>query len=106
MKWKNFKIQEILSGDFLKKEFFFRQRYLAILLLALFFVYIYNGFQSDSQRNHITRLQKEITEARYELLDISAEYTQLTRPSAIAERLQQQNSNIKQSNRPPIIIDD
>lgn len=94
-----------MSGNIFTREFFRKQYKLLILIAALLFIYIYNGFQCESQERRIRRLQAEIKDARYEMLDLSAEYTRLTRPSNIAEQLQKNGSPIKESTIPPILVD-
>ncbi|MBQ9705662.1 MAG: hypothetical protein IJV55_05710 [Paludibacteraceae bacterium] len=97
-------LQEVLSGNIFRRGFFRRQYKLIALVALLLFVYIYNGFQCDSQQRRILQLQQQITEARYELLDISAEYTTKTRPSNIAGQLSRHNSKITESTTPPVMI--
>ncbi len=104
MEKKRLSLQEVLSGNIFTRDFFKRQYKLLILIAVLLFVYIYNGFQCESQERRIQRLQTEIKDARYEMLDLSAEYTKLTRPSHIAEQLATSGSNIKESTTPPIMV--
>lgn len=95
-------LQEVLSGNILNRGFFRRQYKLILLVAFLSFIYIYAGFVADNQQRRIQRLEKDITEAHYELLDVSQKYTLMTRPSSIAERLRHYGSNIGEAEQPPI----
>lgn len=97
-------IKEILSGGIYIRGFFRKQYKLLALIAILTFIYIYNGFLSQSQQRQIKVLKEEITEARYEMLEISSQYTQMTRPSAISRQLKQQGSNIEEATTPPTLI--
>ena len=103
-KHKRVSLQEILSGNIFTRDFFKKQYKLLILIGVLLFVYIYNGFQCESQERRIKRMQQEMKDARYEMLDLSAEYTRMTRPSTIAEQLRLQGSSIKESTTPPKMV--
>ncbi len=104
MNWRRIHIKEILSGSIFATDFFRKQYKLLALIAALTFVYIYSGFQSQSQQRRIKVLNEEIKEARYEMLELSSEYTQMTRPSAISRRLKEQNSPVHESVTPPTLI--
>ena len=100
----NISLQEILSGNIFTREFFRKQYKLLLLIAALLFVYMYNGFQCQRQDRQIQSLEQQIKDARYELLDLSAEYTEITRPSTLNRTLQEQNSKVKESTTPPILV--
>lgn len=97
-------LKEVLSGNIFTKEFFRKQ--LPWLLLVVFFVFVYinNGFRAQAQQQRINALQRDIKEARYLMLDLSSEYTTLTRRSAISSQLQRNNSNVRESVHPAIRI--
>ncbi len=97
-------LKEILSGSFFTREFFRRQYKLLALIAFLIFVYIYNGFLWQGQQRQIRVLSEEIKEARYEMLELSSKYTQMTRPSAINQQLKEKGSNIHESVTPPTLI--
>ena len=97
-------LQDILSGNILEKEFFRRQYRLVALVVVLIFISIYSGFQGEKNEQKIQVLQKQIKEARYELLDISAQYTEMTRPSTLNQRLKEENSRVKESVTPPTLV--
>lgn len=97
-------IQDILSGNVFTKDFFKRQYRLLVLIVLLIFISINSGYKGNAQRQQIRKLQKEITKSRYEMLDLSATYTELTRASSISQQLKDQNSKVKEASKPPIRI--
>lgn len=97
-------LKEILSGSIFTNDFFRKQYKLLALIAFLIFVYIYNGFRSQGQQRQIKLLNEEIKEARYEMLELSSRYTQMTRPSAINRQLKEKGSGVQESTTPPTLI--
>lgn len=101
---KRINIQEILSGNIFTHDFFRKQYKLFLLIAALLFIYIYNGFECQKQARQMARLEQQIKDAHYELLDLSAEYTEMTRPSTLNRLLKERNSQVRESTIPPTLI--
>lgn len=98
------RLQDLLTGNIFTKDFFKRQWLLLLLIALLCFITIGNGFKTNNQKRQIKALQTQVKEARYELLDVSATYTQKTQPSVIATQLQNNGSQVKESSHPAILI--
>lgn len=96
--------KEILSGKILSRQFFRKQAGLAGFIALLIFAYIYNGFIVNGQQARIRALREEIKEARYEMLELSSQHTQMTRSSAINAELKRRNSKVEESVVPPIQV--
>lgn len=97
-------IRDILSGNIFTKEAVRKQWALIALIVFFTFVYINNGFKATGQQAEIRKLQKEIKEARFTMLDLSADYAKISKPSAIAEQLKEDGSMVTESQRPAILI--
>lgn len=96
-------VQGWLNGEKLWEKL--RKQYkLIALIAALFFLYILLGFQSVRQQHRLTDTQKEMLDAKYKYLTISAELVNETRPSQVAATLSEQGSRVRESNTPPIKI--
>lgn len=105
MKWEwNISLQDVLSGNFLARDFFKNQYKYIILVVVLIFISVYSSFLWQRKEQKIASLQQEIKETRYEILDLSKEYTEMTRPSSINKRLEELNINIKESTTPSIRV--
>lgn len=98
-------MRDVLSGNIFTKEAV-RKQWPLIALVAFFtFVYINNGFKAVGQQTQIKRLQKEIREARFTMLDLSADYVKISKSSAIAKQLQADNSQVKEPAKPAILVE-
>ncbi len=98
-------IRDILSGNIFTKEAVRKQWMLIALIVFLIFVYINNGFKTTRQLGETRRLQKEIKEARFTMLDLSADYAKISKPSAIAKQLKEDGSKVTESPKPAILIE-
>lgn len=97
--------QEILSGDIFTREKVQQQYRLIALIVVLFAVYINCGYRAQQQQHRIAELNKEIADAKFEYLSISAQLVEQTRQSVVAKRLEEQGSKIKVSNKPAIQVE-
>lgn len=96
--------QELMSGEFLIRDWVKQQYALLILIGLLVFLYIFFGFQAQRQQHHLTRLQKEWQAKHFEQLTIEAELTERTRQSAIARELNAVGSELKTNKKPVIFL--
>jgi hypothetical protein len=97
-------IRGILNGSFLTWKFFRRQYLLVGLLVVLSILYINNRYESEKMMKRIGELKREIKDAKYESLTISAELTEISRQSNIEDLLRKKNMQLKTGDRPPIVI--
>lgn len=97
--------QEVLSGNFTRRENIQRLYPFIFMMVGLFCVYIYNGYQAQRQQVKLAQINKEITNAQFEYLSISAQLMEQTRQSKVAEKLKAQGSNIITSTTPAIRIE-
>lgn len=107
MNFEDFKngFQEILSGDVFTREKVRKQYRLILLIVFLFAVYINCGYRAQQQQKRIAELDRQIEEAQYEYLSVSAQLVEYTRQSVVARRLEEQGSKVKISDRPAILVD-
>jgi len=97
--------QEILSGEVFTRDNI-RQYYpLIFLIVGLTALYIDCGYRAQRQQRQIAELNRQIEDAHFEYLTVSAQYVEQTRQSVIAKRLEEQGSKIKTSTKPAIQID-
>jgi len=97
--------RDILNGNILTKRFFRRQYLLIALVVFLAVVYINNRYESEKMMTRISALKKDIQDARYESLTISAELAEITRQSSIEELLHNKNMQLKPGQQSPIVIE-
>ena len=97
-------IQSWLNGDKLRSKGFREQYPLIGLIVAQFFLNILVGYQAAEQQKYLTDTKKEMLDAKFRYMTISAELTNTTRQSQIIEALQEKGSNLKENNVPPVKI--
>ena len=100
-----FSIKDILSGDILAKQWVKKQYKLTLLICALFFVYIYFGYQSERQQHKMHQLKLELQDAQFTKQTLNAQTMSLTRQSSIAKMLEEHGSKLQESHQSAIRIE-
>jgi hypothetical protein len=97
-------IQSWLNGDQLRSKRFRDQYPLIALITALIFVYILTGYQAAKQQHRLTDTKKEMLDAKFRYMTISAQLTNTTRQSQIIEALHTNGSPLQENRIPPTKI--
>lgn len=97
-------IQSWLNGDKLRSEKFREQYPLIALIVVLIFLYILTGYQSAKQQHQLTDTKKEMLDAKFRYMTISAQLTNTTRQSQIIEGLKENGSELQENRTPPVKI--
>ena len=99
-------IQSWLNGDKLRSKAFREQYPLIALIVGLIFLYILTGYQAAKQQHRLTDTKKEMLDAKFRYMTISAQLTNTTRQSQVIEALSDNGSQLKENNTPPVKIVD
>ena len=94
-------IQSWLNGDMLRSQKIREQYPLIGLIVGLVFLYILTGYQSAKQQHRLTDTKKEMLDAKFRYMTISA---QLTRQSQVIEVLKVNGSELQENRVPPVKI--
>lgn len=97
-------IQSWLNGDKLRSRQIREQYPLIGLIVVLVFIYILAGYQAAKQQHRLTDTKKEMLDAKFRYMTISAELTNLTRQSRVIEALRENGSALQENNVPPVKI--
>ena len=97
-------VRDILNGNILTKKFIRKQYLLIILLVVLSIGYIDNRYASEKQIATMVMLKKNIQDAKYESLTISAELMEISRQSNLLLLMESKGMQLKPGNTPPIVI--
>ena len=97
-------IQSWLNGDLLRNVKLRAQYPLIGLIVCLIFIYILTGYQSIKQQHRLTDTKKEMLDAKFRYMTISAQLTNATRQSQITEALRQHGSTLQENTKPPTKI--
>jgi len=94
-------IQSWLNGDRLRSKGFREQYPLIGLIVGLIFLYILTGYQSVKQQHRLTDTKKEMLDAKFRYMTISAQLTNSTRQSQVIEALRANGSTLQENTVPP-----
>ena len=97
-------IQSWLNGDRLRSKKIREQYPLIGLIVGLVFLYILTGYQSVKQQHRLTDTKKEMLDAKFRYMTVSAQLTNSTRQSQILEALQANGSELEENRVPPVKI--
>ena len=97
-------IQSWLNGDKLRSRKIREQYPLIGLIVGLIFLYILTGYQSAKQQHRLTDTKKEMLDAKFRYMTISAQLTNTTRQSQIIEALRANGSSLQENTKPPTKI--
>ena len=99
-------IQSWLNGDRLRSQKIKEQYPLIGLIVGLIFLYILTGYQSIKQQHRLTDTKKEMLDAKFKYMTISAQLTNMTRQSQVIQALREQGSSLQENTVPPVKIID
>ena len=97
-------IQSWLNGDKLRSRKIREQYPLVGLIVVLVFLYILTGYQAAKQQHRLTDTKKEMLDAKFRYMTISAQLTNSTRQSQIIEALRANGSALQENTKPPTKI--
>ena len=97
-------IQSWLNGDLLRSKRIREQYPLIGLIVGLIFLYILTGYQAVKQQHRLTDTKKEMLDAKFRYMTISAELTNTTRQSQVIKALQEHGSTLQENTKPPTKI--
>lgn len=94
-------IQSWLNGDKLRSQKFRAQYPLIGLIVGLVFLYILVGYQAAEQQKRLTDTKKEMLDAKFRYMTISAQLTNTTRQSQVIQALKANGSTLQENTVPP-----
>ena len=94
-------IQSWLNGDMLRSQKIREQYPLIGLIVGLVFLYILTGYQAAKQQHRLTDTKKEMLDAKFRYMTISAQLTDATRQSTVGEVLRENGSTLQENTIPP-----
>jgi len=101
---KSMSLKSILGGDILANDFFRRQTKLLVLIMVFVIFYISNRYSCQQQLIEIDRLEKQLTDIKYDALTRSSELMEKSRQSRIEEYISTQESDLQTATNPPYLI--
>ena len=75
------------------------------LIVGLIFLYILTGYQAAKQQHRLTDTKKEMLDAKFRYMTVSAQLTNSTRQSQVIEALRTHNSALQENTVPPTKVE-
>jgi cell division protein FtsL len=94
------KIMYILGGTVLTEDFFWKNARFIITVIVIIVLYISNRYSCIEKMSSIERLQRELKDAKYESVTISAELMGVSRESKVEDLVRKNEVDLKQANEP------
>jgi len=94
------KIMYILGGTVLTEDFFWKNARFIITVFIIIVLYISNRYSCIEKVSAIEKLQRELKDAKYESLTISAELMGVSRESKVEDLVRKNGVDLKQANEP------
>lgn len=94
------KIMYILGGTVLTEDFFWKNARFIITVCIIIALYISNRYSCIEKMAEIETLQRELKDAKYESLTISADLMGLSRESRVEDMVQKGGVDLKQTAEP------
>ena len=95
-------VQNILGGNFLKRESTMRLLPFFLFLTLISMFYIANTYYAEKKERNIQALRKSLKELRYEYITTRSELMNQSQQSEVARRLEA--LHIKESRVPPVKV--
>lgn len=100
-----FTLKKILGGEFLTAKLLRKQIWLIMLVMAFTIVYVANRYSCDQQRIEISKLTKDLEEAKLKAMSSASELTEMSRESNVLEMLRMNKDSVLHiPTQPPYII--
>ncbi|MDR2948517.1 MAG: hypothetical protein LBV71_04860 [Prevotella sp.] len=94
------KIMYILGGTVLTEDFFWKNARFIITVFIIIVLYISNRYSCIEKMAKIEKLQRELKDAKYESLTISAQLMGVSRESKVEDLVQRNGVDLKQTTEP------
>lgn len=101
----NFSLKKILGGEFLQAKIIKQYKWLIVIIVGFMIVYVSNRYSCDQKRIQISKLNKELEEAKFRAMTTTSELTKISRESNVLQMLQNcKDSVLHIPNQPPYVI--
>jgi len=94
--------QNVLGGNFLRREGSVRMLPYLLFLAIMVMFYIANTYHAEKKEREIQALRKELKELRYEYITTRSELMHQSQQSEVATKLR--GTDIKESRVPPVKV--
>lgn len=101
IKFETKNIKNVLDGTLFYKGLIKNNLLYIVFATLLAIFYIGNRYKCEDQLAHIAKLEKEITDLRYEAITTSAELMSISRQSEVSRLVKQRGIQLEESIKAP-----
>ena len=94
-------VRKVIDGTFFYKSLIRKNMIYIIFCTILLLFHIGNRYKTESQLTEIAKLEKEITDLRYESITTSAELMSMSRQSKVHRLVKQRGISLEESIEAP-----
>jgi len=96
------KVAQILSGDFLAREFFIKNLGFIFFIMLLLLLLVAKGYYVKQLSDNITKSEAELDDINADYVELKARFLEETRRDKLVEKLQ--GTGLKEPTAPPKVI--
>jgi hypothetical protein len=96
------KVAQILSGDFLAREFFIKNLGFIFFIMMLLLLLVAKGYYVKQLSDNITKSEAELDDINADYVELKARFLEETRRDKLVEKLQ--GTGLKEPTAPPKVI--
>jgi|688.fasta_scaffold100073_3 hypothetical protein len=96
------KVAQILSGDFLAREFFVQNLGFIFFLMLLLLLLVAKGYYVKQLSDNIIKTERELDDINTDYVELKARFLEETRRDKLVERLK--DRGLKEPTAPPHVI--
>jgi hypothetical protein len=100
---KSFTLRDVVGGK-MTAEFLGKQAGLITLIIVMIFFYISNRYECQQKMMDIVKLQKKLTDVKYEALTRSAELMGGSKQSKVKDLIVEKGIELEESQTPPYSV--
>ncbi|MCQ2193372.1 MAG: hypothetical protein MJZ28_00320 [Paludibacteraceae bacterium] len=102
---KGVSVRDLFAGNVFKKDFFLRQVWLILLILAMLFLYVGNRYACQQKLIEIDRLQNQLLDVKLDALTRTSELMMISRQSKVKNIIKAHGVDLTESTTPPFRIE-
>ena len=91
----------IVTGDFMKKNFFKKNIGFIVMWATMAFLLVLMRYSVEQDMRRMDDLQKELIDVKIEALTRSSELMEISKQSAVTEQVRRKGMNLRESTTPP-----
>jgi hypothetical protein len=102
--FRSFSLRDLLDGSILTRSFIVKQLPFILFLTFLAVIYITNRYHAERIFRKVSETQTEVKNLRAEQITTTAKLMNMSKPSAVAQLVEERGLELKALSRPPQVL--